>query len=124
MFSSNQQLVITGDLEQTGDLEDALRFVIHKHSGDWCADKYRYPNAFQITPDGKYVLGCIYGEPKEGWTRTKLIRRAPTGIYRSAMSAGSPYPRKAMRKSLGLSKISREKAYHCGTNLAPARTGL
>ena len=52
MFSSNQQLVITGDLEQTGDLEDALRFVIHKHFGDWCADKYRYPNAFQITQTG------------------------------------------------------------------------
>lgn len=67
MFASNQKLVITGDLKHQNDLENALKFVLHKGYDDVCNPKYKYPDAFQITSDGKYVLGRTYGEKKEGW---------------------------------------------------------
>jgi hypothetical protein len=58
MFSSNQVLEISGDISHGLDLYNALKYVIELHGSNI--------RSFQITNDGKYVLGWI--ENKEGWT--------------------------------------------------------
>lgn len=59
MYSSNQILQITGNLEHAKELLQALQFALEK-SG-FAVECY------QITDDGKYVLGWGQYEP-EAWT--------------------------------------------------------
>lgn len=57
MFHSNQELVITRDLKP-----ENIKLVL-----DFVEQLYGHqPNAFQITPDNRFVLGKIYSEQK-GW---------------------------------------------------------
>ena len=70
MFSSNQILKISGCLEHSDDLYNALEFAL-KATGDLTRfsheTKADVKCVYQITDDGKYCIGKSYGEPEEGW---------------------------------------------------------
>lgn len=59
MFSSNQLLDISGDLNES-KLKSVLDFVVSVYGGE--------PNAYQITDDKRFVLGYIYKDT-EGWEK-------------------------------------------------------
>lgn len=59
MFSSNQLLDISGDLNES-KLKSVLDFVVSVYGGE--------PNAYQITDDKRFVLGHIYKDT-EGWEK-------------------------------------------------------
>ena len=71
LFSSNQKLVISGDIHDSyQELEDALLFVLKK--SDWFAAFTRTENpakcVWQITGTGAYVLGWEIGDVDTAWT--------------------------------------------------------
>ena len=68
MFSSNQELKISGCLTHEGELEHALRFALEL-SGDMEALKEgRCRLVHQILKDGRYCIGICYGNLKNGWS--------------------------------------------------------
>jgi len=70
MFSSNQILEISGCLEHSDDLYNALEFAL-KVTGDLKSfthtTKADVKCVYQITEDGKYCIGRAYGKPEGGW---------------------------------------------------------
>lgn len=67
MFSSNQELKISGCLKHDGELEHALRFALEA-TGDMKALKEgRCRLVYQVTKDGRYCIGICYGDVKNGW---------------------------------------------------------
>lgn len=60
MFASNQVLQASGTF---GQLADALGFAL-KLKGI----KEKENLAFQVTEDGRFCIGRIYGAPVKGWT--------------------------------------------------------
>lgn len=70
MFSSNQILEVSGDLDYKNDIYNALEFAL-KISGN--IDGFtRIDNpakcVYQITKDGRYCIGWALDSIKEGWT--------------------------------------------------------
>lgn len=59
MYSTNQILQISGNLKHSEELSQALQYVLEK-----CGSVV---GCYQITDDGKYVLGWGHYEP-EAWT--------------------------------------------------------
>lgn len=70
MFSSNQVLEISGSLNHSNDLCNALEFAL-KVTEDLTAfshaTKADVKCVYQITEDRKYCIGKAYGKPEEGW---------------------------------------------------------
>lgn len=63
MFSSNQVLEVSGDLEHRDDLQNALEFAL-KASGH---NKPKSNIVYQITEDGRYCLGWAFLDIPDGW---------------------------------------------------------
>ncbi|MCQ2749092.1 MAG: hypothetical protein MJ246_03685 [Clostridia bacterium] len=73
MFSSNQVLEVSGDLSKfSNQLSEAIRFAFAMYGLLDDRDKNEVRKDFkliyQITDDGKYVLGQCYKQVPDGWT--------------------------------------------------------
>lgn len=72
MFSSNQLLEISGDLDHENDLRDAIEFVLKKSGWYECFTRREEPVscAFQITETGAFCIGTgsFRGEKEKDWT--------------------------------------------------------
>ncbi len=70
MFSSNQILEISGDLEHGNDLYNALEFALKSSGEISCFTRKDKPSkcVYQITEDGRYCIGWAYEGVKDGWT--------------------------------------------------------
>lgn len=72
MFSSNQVLGISGDLEHENDLRDALEYALRKSGYYECFTRKDLPSkcVFQITENGGYCIGwaCHHSGAEKGWT--------------------------------------------------------
>lgn len=70
MFSSNQILKISGCLEHSDDLYNALEFAL-KVTGDLTSFTHKTKAdikcVYQITEEGKFCIGKAYGKPEKGW---------------------------------------------------------
>jgi len=69
MFSSNQLLEVSGCIEHENELKNALEFAL-KASDDierFTRNESPARCVYQITPDGKYCIGHVFGEIKDGW---------------------------------------------------------
>ena len=77
MFSSNQNLVISGNLNQEGELEMDLEFALKKSGYAKNMEKEEIARGckllYQITKDGKYCIGWGFGDIPEGWKEYPCI---------------------------------------------------
>lgn len=63
MFSSNQILQISGDLNHENELKNALEFALN-------LDNTRLESiVYQITEDRRYCIGWYYENIPDGWTK-------------------------------------------------------
>lgn len=67
MFSSNQVLEVSGDLTHSDDLYNALGFAIKTSDSDFTNSDTELKCVYQITEDGRYCIGWLYGKIVEGW---------------------------------------------------------
>lgn len=67
MFSSNQILEISGDLNHTDELKEAIEFALKKSDWHRCFTRKEKPAecVFQITDKGDFCIG--WGDAKNGW---------------------------------------------------------
>ena len=68
MFSSNQELKISGCLTHEGELEHALRFALERTDDMDALKEGRCRLVHQILKDGRYCIGICYGNLKNGWS--------------------------------------------------------
>lgn len=68
MFSSNQVLEISGDINHTNDLYNALEFALKLSGHDFTAQNSKAKCVYQITDDGRYCIGWSYETAEKGWT--------------------------------------------------------
>ena len=68
MFASNQIFEISGDLDHTDDLKEAIEFALKKSGWHKCFTRQEKPTAcvFQVTENGDFCIG--WGDAKNGWT--------------------------------------------------------
>lgn len=69
MFSSNQILEVSGCIEHSGELKNALEFALNASDNLELFTRSENPGkcVFQITEDGRYCIGWAYGNVKQGW---------------------------------------------------------
>ena len=67
MFSSNQILEISGDLNHTDELKEAIEFALKKSGWHRCFTRKEKPTGcvFQITDNGDFCIG--WGDAQKGW---------------------------------------------------------
>lgn len=63
MFSSNQVLEVSGNIEHKGELQNALEFALRTSGHDKPTSKIVY----QITADGRYCIGWAFLDIPDGW---------------------------------------------------------
>ena len=68
MFSSNQVLKISGDLNHDKDLRDAIEFALKKSDWHKCFTRNEKPTkcVFQISDNGDFCIG--WGNAEYGWS--------------------------------------------------------
>lgn len=63
MFSSNQVLEVSGNIEHKGELQNALELALTASGHNQPTSKIVY----QITPDGRYCIGWAVLDIPDGW---------------------------------------------------------